>query len=268
MKLSELHTLLQNSILTSEPLINPHLDAPPKGSVADRVAIYANGFYGRLEEALMSDYSSLAELMGEDKFSEMSRRYTHSYPSYNYSLNNFGENLSQLLTEMLPYKKKPYLAEIAAFEWAEYQAVVAQDANLLSVADLQSLPLNQWPEMKFHLHPSCKIVAMYWNSLSLINALRSNKPIPKPKKLTTPKYVMVWRRQLDVRYRTLEPLELTMLNAIIQGSSFVNICEILSHHLPEDEVASYLVSELHAWIQEHCFINKAIAIDLTVNPAH
>ncbi|WP_412757745.1 putative DNA-binding domain-containing protein [Legionella bozemanae] len=255
MKLTELHTLLQDSILTSEPLINPYLDSPPKGSIADRVAIYADGFYARLEEVLMSDYSTLAAIMGENKFSQMSQSYTHAYPSYNYSLNNFGENLSQFLTETLPYKKKPHLAEIAVFEWAEYQAIVARDAHLLSAADLQSVPLSQWPEMKFHLHPSCKILTMHWNSLSLIKASRSNKSIPAPRKLKNPQFIMVWRRQLEVRYRKLEYPERTMLNAIIQEASFMDICEMLSHRLPEDEVARYLVRELHAWIQENCLIS-------------
>ncbi|MCE0724377.1 MULTISPECIES: DNA-binding domain-containing protein [Legionella] len=256
MKLTELHTLLQDTILTSEPLINPYLDSPPKGSIADRVAIYADGFYARLEEALMSDYSTLVEVIGEDKFTKMSKDYTQAYPSYNYSLNNFGENLSRFLTETSPYQKKPYLAEIAAFEWAEYQAIVAHDANLLSITDLQSLPLSQWPEMKFHLHPSCKILTMHWNSLSLIKASRSNKSIPAPKKLNTPQFIMVWRRQLEVRYCKLEYAELTMLNAIIQKASFMDICEMLSHQMPEDQVAPYLVKELHAWIQENCLISN------------
>lgn len=256
MKLTELHTLLQDSILTSQPLINPYLDSPPKGSIADRVAIYADGFYARLEEALMSDYSTLAAVMGENKFSQMSKDYTFAYPSYNYSLNNFGENLSQFLREALPYKKKTYLAEIAEFEWAEYQAIVARDANLLSVTDLQSLPLSQWPEMKFYLHPSCKILVLHWNSLSLIKTSRSNKSTPTPKKLKTPQFILIWRRQLEVLYRKLESPELTMLNAIKQGAPFIDICERLSHQMPEDEVASYLVRELNKWIQENCLINN------------
>lgn len=257
MKLTELHTLLQDSILTSQPLISPYLDSPPKGSIADRVAIYTDGFYARLEDALMSDYSTLALVMSERKFSQMSRNYTHSYPSYNYSLNNFGENLSQFLRETLPYKKKPYLAEIAEFEWAEYQAIVARDANLLSVADLQSLPLNQWPEMKFYLHPSCKILIMHWNSLSFIKASRSNKSTPIPRKLKTPQFILIWRRQLEVLYRELDFPELTMLNAIKQEVPFMDICERLSHQMSEDEVASYLVRKLHEWIQENCFINHS-----------
>lgn len=96
---------------------------------------------------------------------------------------------------------------------------------------------------------------MHWNSLSLIKASRSNKSIPVPKKLKTPQFIMVWRRQLEVRYRKLDYSERTMLNAIIQKASFMDICEILSHRMPENEVAPYLVKELHAWIQENCLIS-------------
>lgn len=231
MKLTEIHTLFRDSILTSEPLINPYLDSPPKGSIADRVAIYVDGFYARLEEALMSDYSTLAAIVGE--------------------------NLSQFLTETLPYKKKPHLAEIAEFEWSEYQAIGARDANLLSVFDLQSLPLHQWPEMKFNLHPSCKILIMHRSTLYLIKALRSNKSIPTSTKLKSPQFMLIWRRQLDVLYRKLESPELTMLNAIMQEAPFMDICEILSHQMPEDKVATYAVRELHAWIQQNCLINNS-----------
>jgi hypothetical protein len=256
MKLADLYTLLQNSILTSEPLINPYLHAPPKGSVADRVAIYANGFYGRLEEALMSDYITLASVMGEDKFSNLCRNYIDAYPSCNDSLNFFGQNLSQFLIETVPYNKKPYLAEIAAFEWAEYQSMVAHDTDLLLASDLHSLPVSEWPEIKFYLHPSCKILTLNWNSLSLIKASRGNNSLPKPKKLKAPQHVLVWRRQLEVRYRKLERLELIMLSAIKRQVSFMELCELLSHEMPEDEVASYIVKELSAWLQEQLFSSR------------
>lgn len=254
MKLSELHSLLQDSILTSEPLIHPYLESPPKGSIADRVSIYADGFYARLEEALNSDYSSLAVVLGEEKFSKMSRRYTQEYPSYNYSLNHFGKNLKQFLTEFLPYKKEPYLAEIAAFEWAEYQALISFDATLLYPVDLQSLPVNQWPEMKIQLHPSCTLLSLNWNSLAQIQAVRKNKSVPTPKKLQSSQCVLIWRRELDVLYRVLKGPEQEMIKAIFNKATFMEICEILSRHMLEDQVATYVVKELHAWIQEGCFI--------------
>ncbi|CEG58313.1 HvfC/BufC family peptide modification chaperone [Legionella fallonii] len=254
MKLNELQTLLQNSILTSEPLIHPHLQAPPKGSVSDRVAIYANGFYGRLEEVLANDYNLLTSVMGKDKFSEMCRAYIHKYPSCSDSLNFFGQNISQFLTETSPYNKKPYIAEIAQFEWAEYQSVVACDKDLLSESDLHALPVEQWPELKFELHPSCQILTFYWNSLSLIEALRKNKSTPKPKLLKLPQSVLVWRHQLEIRYTKLNSLELTMLNAIKRQESFIEICEALRKKIADEEVASYIVKELHSWLRAKLFV--------------
>src|SRR4051794_29474048 len=128
MQSNKLNVLLQQSILTSEPLINPHLVLPPKGSLEDRVAIYANGFYARIAEALQSDYTTLASILGQNQFFKMCAHYIDSYPSYTYSLNFIGKDLPYFLKKTRPYLKKPYLAEIALFEWAESLAVIASDA--------------------------------------------------------------------------------------------------------------------------------------------
>ena len=107
MKRIDLHTLLQDSIVNSEPLINPYLQMPPKGTIEARVAIYASGFYGRLTEALHDDYATLAALMGEDEFNALCDAYIRTYPSRSYTLNILGEKLSQFLMETAPYKNKP-----------------------------------------------------------------------------------------------------------------------------------------------------------------
>jgi hypothetical protein len=64
---------------------------------------------------------------------------------------------------------------------------------------------------------------------------------------------MVCRRKLDIRYCTLGIHEFTMINAIKNQATFAEICEFLSHTIPEDEVANYLVKELYAWFQEEVF---------------
>jgi hypothetical protein len=256
MKSIDLYTLLQNTILTSNPLINTYLDSPPRGTIADRVAIYAEGFYSRLEDALTNDYRSLATIMGPEGFSFLCRSYIEAYPSCSYSLNFFGQHLSQFLTETPSYKNTPYLAEIALFEWAEYISFVASDANLLSASYLQSLSVNEWPKLQFYFHPSCKILKLNWNSLDLIQTSRNNITITKPTVLKVPQSVMIWRRQRDVRYRKLDDLEESMLSAINQGASFMEICESLSNKMPEEDVAIYLVKELHAWLQEEVFVSR------------
>lgn len=254
MKLLDLHTLLQDSIVNLEPLINPFLQKPPKGTIEERVDIYASGFYGRLTETLNDDYAALAALMGEDEFNALCYAYIRTYPSHSYTLNSFGEKMSRFLLETAPYKNKPYLAEIALFEYAESTAITARDADLLIATDLQTLPLEQWPEMKFYLHPSCQFLMMHWNSLSLITEYRSMNTFPKPKRLKTPQSLILWRRQQDVRYCVLGNLEHTLLHAVKKQLSFADICALLSKELPEEQVATYLVKELYAWLTEELFI--------------
>lgn len=256
MKLNELHSLLQNSMLTLDPLIKPHLCQPPRGSIDERVAIYAHGFYGRLEDTLANDYSSLAELLGESKFNAICRKYIDAYPSYHYSLNPFGQHLSQFLRETPAYRKKTYLSEIAAFEWAESEAIVKPNAELLSESDLRDLPPKAWPKLKFYLHPSSQILCMHWNSLALIETVRQGHSIPRPRKLKNPQFVLVWRRQLEVCYHTLDYLEQALLQAIKSQATFIELCEQLSHKMPEAEVATYIVQKLHSWLNEQLFARK------------
>ncbi|MFA5959597.1 MAG: DNA-binding domain-containing protein [Tatlockia sp.] len=253
---NSLLTLLQDSILSQKPLIEPFLRHPPKGSIADRIAIYSDGFYLRLEEALLSDFQSLSLLMGSEAFSKLVHQYLTAYPSYSYSLNYLGQKLSQFLAETSPYNNTPCLAEIAAYEWAEAEAYTAADGRILHASDLQTLSADQWPALHFHLHPSAHLVPMHWNSFALINALRNQqKRLPTPKKQSRPQLVMVWRRELQVRYYELDPLERIMIKAIQNQASFVEICDQLSHTMKdEEEVAGYLVSKLQVWLQEQLLV--------------
>lgn len=257
MKSHNVHHLLQDSILTNEPLIHPHLAVPPKGNLADRVAIYADGFYSRLEETLTSDYLTLSELLGES-FHVLCKQYIDSYPSHTYSLNFFGGGLATLLNETQSYCNKPWLAEIASFEWAESQAIIAADATLLTAAELQALPTHQWPQQIFYLHPSSTLLTMHWNSLSIIEAIRHDHGVPKARKLKKPQSILIWRRQQDVRYCRLNQLEQQFIDAIKNEGTFLDLCECLGSNMSEKKTAHYLVSELQAWLVEELFVHKSL----------
>lgn len=250
MKLLELHQLLQNSILQRKPLIDAWLQPPIKGDIADRVAVYTDGFFSRLEEALGSDYSTLAAFIGDDEFSSLTESYLNLYPSCSYTLNCLGKNLNKFLQEVTPWKQNEYLAEIAQFEWAESQAAIAADIIVMTADDLQSLPPEDWPELRFRLHPSATIIGMHWNSLEIIEALRDDKSFPLPKKRKSQQSLLIWRRERDVRYCKLDQREFSLLQAIQSGASFMTICEQLTQIMPEQQVADFVAKGLHLWMQE------------------
>lgn len=250
---SEIYTLLQQTIIKQDSSITPFLQKPPQGSIADRVAIYTNGYYARLEEALLSDFDTLSLLMGEEDFSLLSEGYVKAYPSHGYSLNSLGKHLRQYLSESKAYEKKPYLAEVAAFEWAEAEAFIAAEKPIQTHKDLEQVPPEAWPELRFCLHPSCQIVTFNWNAFALIDALRRGHSV-KAKPLPRPQSVMIWRGPQEVDNYLLNNTELIALQAIQAGANFIGICEQLLADIDETEVANYLVARLYRWLGEGWFV--------------
>ena len=124
------------------------------------------------------------------------------------------------------------------------------------------MPPDQWPDMTFYLHPSCHLLQMHWNNFSLIKELRDGgKHPPRPKKMADAQSVMVWRRQLQVRYYPLDSLELNMLQAIKNNASFIEICDHLSHLMNDEDVATYLVKKLYFWLNEQVLVHQDTSIE-------
>ncbi|HAT9067731.1 TPA: hypothetical protein JBD66_11240 [Legionella pneumophila subsp. pneumophila] len=111
--------------------------------------------------------------------------------------------------------------------------------------------------MKFYLHPSCHLLSMHWNSFDLIKASRDGyKHPPRPKKMAHSQSLVIWRRQLQIRYYLLDKLELNMLKAIQNKASFIEICEQLSYEMKDEKAASYLVKKLYVWLEEQLFVHQ------------
>lgn len=252
----DMYTLLQQAILHQEPLIEEYLELPPQGTLADRIAIYANGFNSRVNKVLLSDFQLLALLIGYEEFGQLSRQYALSYPLCHYSLDKLGQHFSRYLAEINPYKQQPYLAEIATYLWAESRAFIAADLPSLTITEWQNVSSEQWPDMTFCLHPSCHLLHMHWNSLALMNGLRDKKdPLPKPYLLAHSQAIMIWRYQHQVTHCLLDELETLIIGAIINKASFIDICESLHYQkIAEEEVVTYLIEKLYIWNKKEWFV--------------
>jgi hypothetical protein len=103
-------TLMTDGV-SIEALLNNHAHS------ASAVAIYKNAYQLRLIETLKADYPVLESLLGTERFSELSMEYLTEYPSTSFTLRHFGQHLGKFLKHNAVYKKQPYLAEMADFEW-------------------------------------------------------------------------------------------------------------------------------------------------------
>src|SRR5690606_13210963 len=114
--LATLQASFQRHVLGHEERFSDRIATPPAGSAEERIAIYRDAYRIRLREALASNYARLESLLGEAAFAEIADAYIEAQPSTFRSIRWFGDALPALLEAALP--AKPWLAELAQWEWA------------------------------------------------------------------------------------------------------------------------------------------------------
>ena len=250
MDLKELQHRFKHHLFGQESPIAQHI-VSDKLSSEFRLGIYANAYMSRLIEVLENDYPVLHTLMGQATFYELCHAYIQQYPSTNSSLRWFGQHLPRLLTQVEPYKYKPYLAEMAVFEWTLVNAFNASDQSPIAESEVAQVPPDKWPVLSFGFHPSVHSFEYEWNILPIWQAHKANKPLVSPEELPQPETCLVWRQNLKTMFRTLEPDEARMFAAAQQGDNFSELCEQLSLYINDaEQIPLRAVSLLKTWISQ------------------
>ena len=86
--------------------------------VADRLSVYASGYFSRLHEALELEYPRLAEALGPEEFRDLVAAHLLRAPSRSPSLADLGEDLAGTLRACPAGTERPWLVDLAAFERA------------------------------------------------------------------------------------------------------------------------------------------------------
>jgi hypothetical protein len=127
-----------------------------------RLSIYANGYFGRIIEALGANYSSVKNAIGEDRFDPLAHSYLVKHPSTFKSIDDVGHLLSDFLKKHPLAKKFPFLPDLARIEWAAHQAFYADDHPPLDPQRFQKDPEAAWQNARFTLDPSVRLLAVQW----------------------------------------------------------------------------------------------------------
>lgn len=226
--------------------------ATPRGIGArQRVGVYVDAYRLRLLEILADDYSVLATWLGEDVFAKVGNAYIAAHPSTTRSVRWFGRHLGSFLEHHAP--DQPLAAELAHFEWMQGLAFDAADAEPVTMAAMASVAAGHWPTLTFRLHPSVKRIALRYNVPSLFAALvAANEPRPEAEVARQPITWMLWRRDLNVRWRQLVPEESSCLEAVAEEADFSSLCEVWCDQMESDEAAApvHVAGMLKRWLDD------------------
>lgn len=245
--LQDLQTHFQNYLLHLNPAIKPAIISTENAGAVTRLEIYRNAYYLRLIEAIEQDYPGLRAFMGIAEFHECLRLFIDKHPSHFRSLRWYGGALPAFLKETKPYSDYPWFAEMAEFEWLLVQAFDAADRSCVTVDDMALVPFEQWPQLRFLLHPSLYCLNLSWNVVALWQAFQEEvePPMLEQRDLAT---WIIWRNDLHVQFCALEVDAAFVILAMQTGHTFSEICEGLCEWIDEQNVATHAALLLKRFI--------------------
>lgn len=246
--LAELQLALQDFLLDKTQNVSALTLETPNFSKQERLQIYHAAYRLRLIDALRNDYPALEAYIGEEEFIRLTTEFIAENPSHHPSLRWLGEKLPDFLRSHKHWKERTEIVELVEFEWRQVMTFDAADTSLASVDELRTLPPEQWMTLKLALHPSLQLIHCYSNAPTLWNELTKNKTaIPVELSQETQAWLM-WRENLQVVYRPIDPAEAWALNTFLAQKHFADVCEGLCEWIAAEHVPAQVAQYLQHWI--------------------
>jgi hypothetical protein len=225
-------------------------DVEPRAPLdaGERFGVYVEAYRARLRDALRDTYGHTARHLGQAAFGELAREYIETHAPEHYSIRWYGGRFPAWLRAARP--RDAHVAELAALDWALRCAFDSADAEPLGAADLAALAAEDWERIGFVLHPAFQLLEMDYNTVALWHALDREEPPPPSQKLPRTAALLVWRRELQPCFRSIESDEADALRALHDGASFGAICARLAESAPHEDATALAGQWLARWIAD------------------
>ena len=161
-----------------------------------RIGIYSEMYFLRLQEGLVEDYPAVVKLAGPPAFGQLARAYLKKFPSRHYSLNVLGRKLPEFLDGPVRIPRRAMLADVARVENAISESFEAEVSVSLTPADLALIPPAAWESGRIRLTESLRLLELGHRANAIVSACRQEKPLPALGRAKT--WVLVYRKEWTV----------------------------------------------------------------------
>jgi len=232
------------------------------GDFALGLEVYRHAYRVRLVAALADNYTVLARALGDEAFDALAQAYIAARPSRHPSIRWFGHELAAFMADaddqLVPHAS---LIDFAVMDWALRGAFDAAEAPLLDMATLAALGPGDWAGLVLQLHSSAQRVTLAHAIEPAWRVLREWEPdsgadqpeLPEP--VPHEHVLLAWRQDGETRWRSLEPLEAALLQAVAEAAPFALLCERVAAELahvenPAEAAAPAVIGALQRWLAD------------------
>ncbi len=204
----------------------------PLLSPALQFEIYANGITGRFQKILLRIYPVCLKLVGKDFFIGMATGYIETTSSHSPDLNTYGGDFASFVATYTPAASLPYLADIAALEWAWqllYTAPIPQDFDFLKLSHHtdQDFSFSLCPNST--LLSSCYPLHLIWE----MNQATSNINEALILKDNESYYFFIWQSKSTLNVELVNHIEWRILNWIQNSIPLTKLCSLIENHFKQ-----------------------------------
>jgi hypothetical protein len=228
------------------------VDGDARASTEDRLAVYSFMYGARLVEALESQFPRLGRLLGVGAFADLTTEYVAAHPSRHPSLRELGRALPGWLATQRPNERA--LAALAALEWARADVYDLADQPAMTLEAPRAFPPERFGELPLKLIAAHRFVEVALATEALWDGLAPTAtaaPTTLPASLDGPgATLLVWRQEIAVYHRAVDPEERAALALVSTGSRFGVICEALSAKHGDEAAAARAFAWLSTWIAD------------------
>jgi len=188
-------------------------------SAERRLHVYRNNLFASLGAALQAVYPVTARLVGDAFFRQLARAYIVKHPSTSGSLHAFGAHLPAFVGRQPELAALPYLADVAALEWAHHEVYHDADEEALDTAALARVPADLQRRIRLHLQIASRFVASPFPVLAIwqANQAEADDAVATVSLDGGGVHVLVARRDFEVEFRALGDGEDRFLRALASG---------------------------------------------------
>ena len=213
-----------------------------------RFGIYRNNIYRSLAGVLEAAFPTVRNLVGDENFAVLARRFIAAHPPQRPQLFAYGGDFAAFLAGFAPaVEELPFLPDLARVEWAVNEAYFEADAETLNAGHLAGLAPERYAGLRLGLHPTVRLIESDWPVWDLWGAevLPSPWPDPRPPgKREGGQRVLVRRPESKVDVVMATHGDFAFLGALATGDTLGEAAAVGTTADPEFDLSACLAGHL------------------------
>jgi hypothetical protein len=219
----------------------------PHYPAARGLEVYRNNYRGNLHDTLAAAYPVLRQLVGEDFFRLLARRYIERHASRSGNLHHYGSEMAGLLTDFENTQHLEYLPDVARLEWAVHRAYFAEDLPAFDLGRLAAVAPAAYADLRWRLHPGCTMLASPFPVAEIWRAHQDGLAADFHFDLTRGgNSLLVYRNGLHPEILTVSPDHQYWLSRLQTGGAMGAATEATLARHPDFDLAT----ALHHWLAQ------------------